>query len=132
MKTRLLFYNPGIRDRNIGVPEVQDVELETVCLAGDCIETPGTAYAVPKKVEANHDGQGIIGKYDYNKGMVAFVKANGEFHVTAQDDAVAKLEDAGYQKVTIRVPYTDGETEGDKRAEVLEHLAKNTKWRILE
>ena len=50
MKTRLLFYNPGIRDRNIGVPEVQDVELETVCLAGDCIETPGTAYAVPKKV----------------------------------------------------------------------------------
>ncbi|MAF34787.1 hypothetical protein CMO91_02990 [Candidatus Woesearchaeota archaeon] len=127
MKQRTTQYNNKYARGEEPEVAVQDVELETVCLAGDHIETNRTQYDVPEVVTTNHNADFIRGCYDYNNGTFAFVNEQGELHITCQDGARAVLEAAGYREDTINVPYTNPET-GDLHADVLEHRAKHCEY----
>ncbi|MDP7181582.1 MAG: hypothetical protein QF486_03305 [Candidatus Woesearchaeota archaeon] len=127
MKQKVKHYNPWLIHGDIVAPKVEEVDLETVCLAGDHIETPTREYIVPEYVITNHNGDCIIGAYDYNNGTVAFVNAQGELHTTAQEGAIPTLKEAGYQEGCINVPYTNPE-KGDMYADVLEHRAVHCEY----
>jgi hypothetical protein len=107
-------YERVAKDR--GIKSIRKQKSRWILTDGlDCYDH-GKKTRIPTK-EEDLDRVKNVGKYCTNNGLISFIDEQGRLYVgSVTQDRVKELEDAGYQRGGIWVPFSNGELPVNTRA----------------
>ena len=106
-------------------------ELGIKDVIGEYLICDGDKLSTGETIEESHkvlsERLGLVGQYDTNNGIIAWVDKQGHLCATPVHENIEKsLEEAGYKKGSMNVPYSNGERSSkNKWDRLVRHLKTN-------